>query len=322
MGIEHQGASMRAAWSSADRDGARDQQVECACNARLRAPNGRFAPRAIARHARCGHGLRSHSGKAAIGDLVDVEDLADLDDLEGEEDEASVFDEETEARAWRRPVEFAKQAVEPTWSALDGSVSAPTKASYLAHRMQELWREAERERRGQQTRLDARMALPIDDMTFEEQCAQLARRLPARSQCVAAPPPFCRSCGTALVAPNSALCRRCQEAEDAAFALAFPSSDEAAPPSLERNCDEPCVKIDPIDAFAEWEFGSEKGDCAAISVPPGRQKSSAEASDAKGWRRLFWLLALLIVCIGIAASVYRLDGVSLPSKEGGRHAGD
>jgi hypothetical protein len=187
--------------------------------------------------------------------------------------------------------------------------------------MQELWREAERERRGQQTRLDARIALPNDDMTFEEQCAQLTRRLSARSQRVALPPPFCRSCGTVLVEPNSALCRRCQEAENAALALPSRSLDEAATPSFERGFAHPCAEDDPINAFAESEFGPEKGNCAAMSIPAGRQKSSVDTSDAKGWRRLFWLLAMLIVCIGIAASVYGLDDVSLPSEEGGRYAG-
>jgi len=320
MGIEQQRTGLRAALSGVATDGAGDQRLECAGNARPRAPNGRFAPRS-AGHARREHGLASHLGKPAIGDLVDVEDLADFDNLGGEEDEASVFDEENKVGAWRRPAGLAKQVVEPRWSALDCSVSAPTKASYLAHRMQALWREAERERRGQQTRLDARIALPNDDMTFEEQCAQLTRRLSARSQRVALPPPFCRSCGTVLVEPNSALCRRCQEAENAALALPFRSLDEAATPSFERDFAHPCAEDDLINAFVESEFGPEKGNCAAMSIPAGRQKSSVDTSDAKGWQRLFWLLAMLIVCIGIAASVYGLDDVSLPSEGGGRYAG-
>lgn len=319
MGIEQQRAGLRAALSGVATDGAGDQRLECAGDARPRAQNGRFAPRS-AGDARREHGLESHLGKPAIGDLVDVEDLADLDDLAGEEDEASVFEEENRVGAWRRPAGLAKQVVEPMWSALDGSVSAPTKASYLAYRMQELWREAERERRAQQTRLDARIASPIDDMTFEEQCAQLTRRLAARSKRAPLPPPFCRSCGAVLVEPNSALCRRCQEAENAALALAFPSLDEAAPPSFERAFAEPCSEDDPIDAFAESELGPE-GNYSAMSVPAGRQKSSVDTSDTKGWRRLFWLLALLMVFIGIAASVYDLDDVSLPSKQGGSYAG-
>lgn len=314
MGIEQQRAGSRAALSGLAADGARDQHLEFASNPRPRMPNGRFAPRS-AGHARREHGVASHLGKPAIVDLV--EDLADFDNLGGEEDEASVFDEANKVGAWRRPAGLAKDVVQLRRSALDGSVSAPTKATYLAHRMQELWREAERERRGQQTRLEARIASPNDDMTFEEQCAQLTRRLSARYQRVALPPPFCRSCGTALVEPNSALCRRCQEAENAALALAFPSSDEAARPSFERDFAQPCAEDDPIDAFAESEFRAEEGNYSAMSVPAGREKSSVE-----GWRRLFWLLALLMVCIGIAASVYGLDDVSLPSEEGGRYAGE
>jgi len=320
MGIEQQKAGLRAALSGVAKDGAGGQHLECVRNIRPRAPNGRFAPRSTG-HARREDGVASHLGKLAIGDLVDVEDLADFDDLAGEHDEASVFHEENKVGAWRRPAGIAKQVVEPRWSALDGSVSAPTKAPYLAHRMQELWREAERERGSQQTRLDARIALPNDDMTSEEQCAQLTRRFSARSQRVALPPPFCRSCGTVLVEPNSALCRRCQQAENAALALVFSSSDEAARPSFEQDFAQPCAEDDPIDAFAESEFGPEEGNCAAMSVSAGRERPYVDTSDAKGWRRLFWLLALLIVCIGIAASVYGLDDVSLPSKEGGSYAG-
>jgi len=320
MGIEQQRAGLRAALSGVAADGAGDQHLEFESNARPRMPNGCFAPRSPS-HARREHGLASHLGEPAIGDLVDVEDLADFDNLGGEEDEASVFDEANNAGAWRRSAGLAKQFVEPRWSALDGSVSAPTKATYLAHRMQELWREAERERRGQQTRVDARIAVPNDDMTFEEQCAQLTRRLSTRSQRVALPPPFCRSCGTVLVELNSALCRRCQEAENAALALPFPGLDEAATPSFERDFAQPCAEDDPIDAFAELEFGQQERNYAAMSVPAGRERSSVDTSDAKGWRRLFWLLALLMICIGIAASVYGLDDVSLPSKQGGRYAG-
>lgn len=319
MGIEFQGAGARPASSGAAADGFLEQEFGRARKARPRAPNGRFAPRAIACRAREDHGLSSHSDEPSIGDLIDAEDLADLTDLGGEGDDARLYDKDIEA--WFRAVGLSELGVTPKWSALDGSVSAPTKASYLAHRLQALWREAELERQGQPSRLEARPGWPVDDMTFEEQCGRLQRRLAARSQCVAPPPASCRSCGTPLTEPKSSLCHRCQQAEDAALALALPSLDAAARTSPERDCAGSCAKGDPIDNFAESEFGAGQVSCTTTSVPPGRQKASPEASDVEGWRRLFWLLALLAVCIGIAASVYGLDGVSLSSKEGASYAG-
>lgn len=319
MGHKFQGAGARPASSGAATDGFLKQEVGRARNARPRAANGRFAPRAIACRAREDHGLSCHSDEPSIGDLIDAEDLADLTDLGGQEDDAGLFDKDIEA--WTRAVGLPKHGGTPKWSALDGSVSAPTKASYLAHRLQALWREAERERQGQPSRLEARPAWHVDDMTFKEQCGRLQRRLGTRSQCIAPPPPSCQSCGTPLVEPNSRLCHRCQQAEDAALALALRSLDAAARTSPERDCAGSCAKSDPIDNFAESEFGADQVSCTATSVPPGRQKASPEASDVEGWRRLFWLLALLAVCIGIAASVYGLDEVSLSSKEGASYAG-
>lgn len=319
MGIEFQGAGACPASSGAATDGFLEQEFGRARKARPRAPNGRFAPSLIARHARDDQGLSSHLDESSIGDLIDAEDLADLTDLGGEGDDARLYDKDIEA--WARAVGLPVHGGTPRWSALDGSAIAPTKASYLAHRLQALWREAERERQGEQSRLEARPDWPVDDMTFEEQCRRLQRRFAARSQCVAPPPASCRSCGTPLTEPKSPLCHRCQQAEDAALALALPRLDAAATTSFERDCAQLCVKNDPIDAFAESEFGPDVGACAAESIQLSRQKGAAEASDTNGWRRLFWLLALLAVCIGIAASVYGLDRVSLSSEEGASYAG-
>lgn len=323
MGIEHVGShGGRGGEAPGGRwDESSQQVMELAEGVARR----RFAPRASAAGASRLDMVMDQSRTLTLGDLVDAEDVEDLADLGGDGDATVDFDEETELAAWRRLVGQGEPKLDRKLRGrLDsgGRVSAPTKASYLAHRMETLWREAELERRSHRSRLDCR-SLPMDDAAFERHCGELKLRLAAHARRPASWRSSCLSCGSPSVEFPSALCQRCLEAEEGAHALALRCSCSRLPENhvSAAASEEEHALADPIDLFAKSEFGPDRDACPFNDAEPGPSKSDVEPPAKESWRRLFWLLALLVVFVGIAASVYGLDGVSPPLKGEAGHAG-
>lgn len=148
--------------------------------------------------------------------------------------------------------------------------------------------------------------------------------------------PRCASCGAPLTAKASSLCAVCQAGDDATRAwlrdaearLASPHEGSTAAPRVGGD-DWAAAPLDPIDAFSAEVFAQlePERECGracqpCIEMAPLSGAEDAGDGGAVQWqcRRLFWLLALLIVCAGIAASVHDFDGPSSRPSQGENRA--
>jgi hypothetical protein len=81
---------------------------------------------------------------------------------------------------------------------------------------------------------------------------------------------------------------------------------------------EEAVEKGRIDAFAETIFQPEAKLAASSDLKPNDRDPRDAVSAEGSWRRLFWFSVVPWACVGVAASVYEVDGqaeVRLPPKK-------
>lgn len=321
MGMERLGSAWGRVSNSTSEHWAGPLQQPSAATARTR--DGRFAPSGRAAHA---SRLDVWAGKLSPPireDVVDPDDLEDLGDLGGEGDEANPFDYASRLAAWRRSVDRDDATLgrgRQGWPALDDHRSESGTVGDLAHRIRTLGGQEELARGGNRSRLDD-CAWPFVEADPTPARGKLSLDLPACSGGLAPRRPACLSCGSPCVERESWLCRRCQDAENAARELSvkwgcLSCRDRRAGKNAASAASE---ADDPIHAFARKELEAEQVAGSVDELGTNRPETGFAEREGAAWRRLFRLLALLSIVLGIAATVYGFHRGSMSSSEEGSH---
>jgi hypothetical protein len=258
----------------------------------------RVADRRLAREVTPGPGF--------FDELLTADDAATIGDLGGEGDELNEEREIATFRQWAREANRGRERPPRADHGME-RYSGTDRATYLARRLEKLWREVEREASGHSSRLDepAPPAAPSENSKAPAAKPNLdgAARHPASN----VGGPFCPACGALLEGQGAALCRRCEAAKGAASLGTAPDSRRSEPPkpAPKKAARQDGGEKDPIDVFSEAELGP----CDATDELPEPSPSKRKSLDASegSWRRLFWFSVVLWACVGAAASVHEND---------------